>query len=94
MALLTVELQDKLTDLLVEEGLVTQADIDTARAESASANEPLMATMVRLEMVSDELLTHATAQVSGVPYVNLSKISPNGSWRCHWQKCRIVWRWP
>ena len=72
MALLTVELQDKLTDLLVEEGLVTQADIDTARAESASANEPLMATMVRLEMVSDELLTHATAQVSGVPYVNLS----------------------
>ena len=72
MALLTVELQDKLTTLLVEEGLITQAEIDSAKEESAKANEPLMATMVRLNMVSDELLTHATAQVSGVPYVNLS----------------------
>ena len=72
MALLTVEMQDKLTTLLVEEGLVTQADIDAAKAEAAKETQPLMATMVKLEMVSDELLTHATAQVSGVPYVNLS----------------------
>lgn len=72
MALLTVELQDKLTALLVDEGLVTQADIDAAKAEAAKDSQPLMTTMVKLDIVSDELLTHATAQVSGVPYVNLS----------------------
>ncbi len=72
MALLTVELQDKLTSLLVDEGLITQADIDNAAAEAAKTNKPLMATMIELGLVSDELLTHATAQVSGVPYVNLS----------------------
>jgi type IV pilus assembly protein PilB len=72
MALLTVELQDKLTTLLVDEGLCTRADIDAAKEAAAKENQPLMATMVKLEMVSDELLTHATAQVSGVPYVNLT----------------------
>lgn len=72
MALLTVEIQDKLTSLLVEEGLLTQADIDRAKEEAAKENQPLMTTMVKLDIVSDELLTHATAQVSGVPYVNLS----------------------
>jgi type IV pilus assembly protein PilB len=72
MALLTVEIQDKLTSLLVEEGLVTQADIERAKEEAAKENQPLMTTMVKLDIVSDELLTHATAQVSGVPYVNLS----------------------
>jgi len=72
MALLTVELQDKLTTLLIEEGLVTQADIDRAKLEAEKDNQSLMATMVKLDIVTDELLTHATAQVSGVPYVNLS----------------------
>lgn len=72
MALLTLEIQDKLTTLLVEEGLVTQAAIDEARAEAEKDSQPLMTTLVKLGHVSDELLTHATAQVSGVPYVNLS----------------------
>ena len=72
MALLTLEIQDKLTTLLVEEGLVTQAAIDEARAEAEKDNQPLMTTLVKLGHVSDELLTHATAQVSGVPYVNLT----------------------
>lgn len=72
MALLTVEIQDKLTALLVEEGLITQADIDAAQAESTKTSQPLMATLVSSGLVTDELLTHATAQVSGVPYVNLS----------------------
>ena len=72
MALLTLEIQDKLTTLLVEEGLITQDIIDTVKAESEKNNEPLMSSLVKLGHVSDELLTHATAQVSGVPYVNLS----------------------
>lgn len=72
MALLTPEIQDKLTTLLVEEGLITQDAIDTAKAESEKDNQPLMTMLVKQGQVTDELLTHATAQVSGVPYVNLS----------------------
>lgn len=72
MALLTPEIQDKLTTLLVEEGLITQESIDAAKAQSEAENQPLMTTLVNQGQVTDELLTHATAQVSGVPYVNLS----------------------
>ena len=71
MALLTAEIQDKLTGLLVEEGLVAQTTIDEAQAESAKANQPLLSVLLQKGLVDDELLTHAIAQVSGVPYVNL-----------------------
>ncbi len=72
MALLTPEIQEKLTTLLVEEGLITQTAIDTAKDTATKENQPLMTTLVKSGDISDELLTHATAQVSGVPYVNLS----------------------
>lgn len=71
MALLTAELQDKLTQLLVEEGLVAQAMIDEARSQAEQSAKPLLATLLEKGVVDDELLTHAIAQISGVPYVNL-----------------------
>ena len=45
--------------------------IESAKAESASANKPILSLLAEQGTVDDELLTHATAQVSGVPYVNL-----------------------
>ena len=71
MALLTPEIQDKLLHLLQDEGLVAKAQIDAAQAESAQANKPVFAVLTEQGTIDDELLTHATAQVSGVPYVNL-----------------------
>lgn len=71
MSLLTAELQEKLLDLLVDEGLVASSAIDGAKAEAASTNQPVLAILTQKGSVDDELLTHATAQVSGVPYVNL-----------------------
>ena len=71
MALLTAEIQDKLTHLLVEEGLLAQATISEAQAESTKSNQPLLSVLLQKGLVDDELLTHAIAQVSGVPYVNL-----------------------
>ena len=38
----------------------------------ATAKKPLLALLTESGIVDDELLTHATAQVSGVPYVNLT----------------------
>lgn len=71
MALLTPEIQAKLLDLLKDEGLVAADQIQAAEAESASTNKPIFTILTEQGTVDDELLTHATAQVSGVPYVNL-----------------------
>ena len=71
MALLTDELQAKLTDLLVEEGLVAESVIKDVLAQSEAQGKPVVALLSEKGVVDDELLAHATAQVSGVPYVNL-----------------------
>lgn len=71
MALLTPELQEKLLGLLSEEGLLGASQLEAARAEATEKNVPLLGLLTEQSIVDDELLTHATAQVSGVPYVNL-----------------------
>jgi len=72
MALLTSDIQEKLTALLTDEGLVAQDVLEQAQATAASSNKPLFAVLSEEGVVDEELLTHAIAQVSGVPYVNLT----------------------
>ena len=72
MAQLTSDMQEKLVSLLISEGLVSEKVLDDAKSTSASTNKPLLGLLAEQNIVDDELLTHAIAQVSGVPYVNLS----------------------
>jgi type IV pilus assembly protein PilB len=72
VALLTDDIQEKLLSLLTEEGLVTSDALTAAQEDATKAGKPLMAVLADKRLVDDELLTHAIAQVSGVPYVNLS----------------------
>jgi len=72
MALLTSDIQDKLLKLLVDEGLVAKEKLDEAINKSSAENKPLLAILGDDALVDDEMLTHAIAQVSGVPYVNLT----------------------
>lgn len=72
MALLTTDLQDKLTVLLVEEGLVSNSALQMAKQESVQTKQPLFELLADKHIIDDEMLTHAIAQVSGVPYVNLT----------------------
>jgi type IV pilus assembly protein PilB len=72
MALLTTDMQEKLLELLVQEGLVAQDVIDQTQSEAATNNKPIMSALTEQGVVDEELLTHAIAVVSGVPYVNLS----------------------
>ena len=72
MALLTSDIQEKLIALLTEEGLVAEDILRQAENDAAKTNKPLLAMLSEQGVVDDELLTHAIAQVSGVPYVNLS----------------------
>lgn len=72
MALLTSDIQEKLVNLLIEEGLVDETVLKTAQEDAAKTSKPLLAILTEQGVVDDELLTHAIAQVSGVPYVNLT----------------------
>ncbi len=72
MALLTDDIQEKLTSLLVDEGLVGADVLQQAQTQAAKTNKPLFSLLAEQQIIDDELLTHAIAQVSGVPYVNLS----------------------
>lgn len=72
MALLTDDVQGKLVDLLVSEGLVSADVLADAQQAATSQSTPLIGLLTQRGVVDDELLTHAIAQVSGVPYVNLS----------------------
>ncbi|HEY0965219.1 MAG TPA: GspE/PulE family protein [Candidatus Saccharimonadales bacterium] len=71
MALLTDELQDKLLDTLVSEGLLEGQVITATREEASKSGKSIIGLLIEKGAVDEELLTHATAQVSGVPYVNL-----------------------
>src|SRR5680860_1739181 len=72
MAQLTADMQTKLVSLLISEGLVSDIVLDDVKQASIQTNKPLLGLLTERGIVVEELLTHATAQVSGVPYVNLT----------------------
>lgn len=72
MALLTSDMQNKLVSLLISEGLVEVGVLDKAKEQSSKTKQPLIELLAEQGIVDNELLTHAIAQVSGVPYVNLA----------------------
>lgn len=72
MALMTTDLQEKLISLLTEEGLIEQTVIEAARQTATASNKPVLNVLADMGAVDSELLVHTTAQVSGVPYVNLT----------------------
>lgn len=72
MALLTDDIQEKLVKLLIDEGLVSSDVLHTAQETAKKESKPLFSLLTEQAVVDDELLTHAIAQVSGVPYVNLT----------------------
>lgn len=72
MALMTDDIQQKLITLLQDEGLVTSEVIKQASDQSAKEGKPLLALLASQGAIDNELLTHGIAQVSGVPYVNLT----------------------
>lgn len=72
MALMTDDIQQKLIALLQEEGLVGADTIAAATEQSTKEGKPLLTTLTSLGAIDNELLTHGIAQVSGVPYVNLT----------------------
>lgn len=71
MTLLTNDIQDRLAKILVEEGLIQESKINLAIKEAGLNNQSLMSYMIEHKFLDNEILIHATAHVSGIPYVNL-----------------------
>ena len=72
MALMTDDIQQKLITLLQEEGLVAADAIQHATEVASKEGKPLLTVLTGDGTIDNELLTHGIAQVSGVPYVNLT----------------------
>ncbi len=72
MAVMMGDMQDKLTKLLLDEGLITRKRLDEATKEAEESGQPLLTILTKESAIDNELLTRAIAHVSGVPYVNLT----------------------
>lgn len=72
MSILTDENQKKLEALLVSEKLIRPSELVKHRKEAQAANKPLFGLLVERKIISNEELTRCIAQVSGVPYVDLT----------------------
>jgi type IV pilus assembly protein PilB len=73
LSILTDENQKKLEALLVSEGLVKEDLLNQYRKQaSAIGGKPLFALLAENKVVGNEDLTRLIAQVSGVPYVDLT----------------------
>src|ERR1700683_2384766 len=73
--MLSVESQHRIESLLLENKLMTQADLDAARMEALKQSKPLIAYIAEKNLISEEDLTMVSAKAMGVPYVNLTNVA-------------------
>ncbi len=71
MALLTKDAQQKVVNLLVNEGLVDYNIVQQTEEEILKTKKPFLESLVEKKAISEGALTHATAIVIGAQYVNL-----------------------
>lgn len=74
MNVLSPTTQQHIEEMLVDEGAITQAQLEGIKSKAKKANEPLLSLLLNEGHISDEQLTRALASVSKVPYVNLEKV--------------------
>src|SRR3990167_10319504 len=73
MSVLSATAQKQVEDVLVRDGLLTAQKLEELKEKAKKDNMPLLSVAVGSGGVSNEALTKAIAQVTKVPYVNLSK---------------------
>ena len=75
MALLTKAAEDKIIGLLISEGLADSAVVDDIKNRPELLDKPILAELVKRKIVTDDMVSHATAVLIGVPYVELKNIA-------------------
>ena len=71
MSVLSATAQQQVEDMLVHDGLLTEAKLSELRAKSKAQDLPLFGLLISEGGISNELLTKTTAKVNNVPYVDL-----------------------
>ncbi len=74
MALLTKDIQERVVSVLQDEGLIDAQKLAQIRQNAALSKQPILATLISQKLTSSETITHATAEVMRVPYVNLKNV--------------------
>ena len=74
MALLTKEAEDKVINLLLNEGLVDPALVQAVQKEAIGENKSVLAELIDRKIISNDMVAHATAIIISVPYVELKNI--------------------
>ena len=74
MSELSVESEGKIIDLLIDEGLVDYTIVDNVRQRVAAEGGSVIKDLLSKKVISDDMVTHATAVMTGVPYVELKNI--------------------
>ncbi len=74
MALLTKEAEDKVINLLLNEGLVDPTLVQAVQEEATRENKPVLNELTERKIISNDMVAHATAVIIGVPYVELKNI--------------------
>jgi len=72
MNVLSASTQQHVEDVLVADGLISEIKLDMLRDQARRQGQPLFGLLISEKHITDEQLTKALAQSSGVPYVNLS----------------------
>ena len=71
MSVLSAETQALVEAMLVQDGIVNQADLAELKVQAKDSNTPLFSLLVTSGKVSNEQLTKTSAHISKIPYVNL-----------------------
>ncbi|MBQ7802268.1 type II/IV secretion system protein [Candidatus Saccharibacteria bacterium] len=74
MSLLTREVQERVVQVLLDEGLVDAQKVTEIRQNAQTAKQPILSTLITQKITTNETITHATAAVMRVPYVNLRNV--------------------
>ena len=74
MGVLTEELEQKVTQLIVEEGLADPSEVTRVTELANKDGKPLLAMLVSESVVSQDIVVHVTAVAQGVRYVNLKNV--------------------
>ena len=75
MALLTKEAEEKIVNLLVNEGLADVNLVNTIKQDAEAKNEPILSALIQHKLISDDMVSRATATIIGVPYIELKNIT-------------------
>lgn len=79
MSVLSEENQRRLEQSLVDSKLIESNQLEQLKKDASSAKVPLLSYLVQQGHITSEQLTKVTAEVMGLPYVNLvaSKVNPS-----------------